>query len=51
MRTIEAVATTSGSREAVWALLEDAPRWVECGSWSQVEVEDGGDQRARYASS
>lgn len=45
MTTIEAVATTSGSREAVWALLEDAPRWAEWGSWSQVEVEDGGDQR------
>ena len=45
MRTIEAVATTSGSREAVWALLKDARRWAEWGSWSKVEVEGGGEQR------
>lgn len=32
MKTIEAVATTSGSRETVWALLEHAPRWAEWGS-------------------
>ena len=45
MKTIEAVAKTSGSREAVWALLEDAPRWAEWGSWSKVEVEGGSEQR------
>jgi hypothetical protein len=45
MKAIEAVETTSGSRETVWALLEDAPRWAEWGSWSSVEVEGGGEQR------
>jgi hypothetical protein len=45
LKTIEAVATTSGSREAVWALLEDASKWAEWGPWSQVEVEGGGEQR------
>jgi hypothetical protein len=44
VRTIEAVATTSGSREAVWALLADGPSWARWGSWSQVEVEGGGPQ-------
>jgi hypothetical protein len=46
VKTIEAVATTSAPREAVWALLEDAPTWAEWGMWSSVEVEGGGDQRA-----
>ncbi len=45
MRTIEAEATTSGSRDAVWALLNDASSWAEWGSWSRVEVEGGGDQK------
>jgi uncharacterized protein YndB with AHSA1/START domain len=45
VRTIEAAATTPASREAVWALLEDAPTWAEWGSWSKVEVEGGGEQR------
>ena len=44
MRTIEAVETTSGSREEVWALLEDASSWAEWGAWSTVEVEGGGKQ-------
>ena len=44
MRSIEAVATSSGSREAVWALLDDATRWTQWGSWSKVEVEGGGAQ-------
>jgi uncharacterized protein YndB with AHSA1/START domain len=44
VRTIEAVATTSGSRDAVWALLADASAWARWGSWSKVEVEGGGDQ-------
>ena len=39
------MATTSGSRETVWALLKDAPRWAEWGSGSQAEVEGGGEQR------
>ena len=44
MKTIEAVATTSGSRQKVWALLEDASKWAEWGAWSSVEVEGGGGQ-------
>jgi hypothetical protein len=44
VRTIEAVATTSGSRAKVWALLEDASKWAEWGAWSSVEVEGGGEQ-------
>lgn len=44
MRTIEAVATTSGSPAAVWALLADASAWARWGSWSKVEVEGGGQQ-------
>ena len=46
MRTIEAVATTSGSRDAVWSLLANASEWPAWGSWSHVEVEGGGEQRA-----
>ena len=44
MKTIEAVATTSAPRQAVWALLEDGPAWAEWGNWSSVEVEGGGAQ-------
>jgi len=44
MRTIEAVATTSGSPAAVWELLADASSWTRWGSWSKVEVEGGGEQ-------
>jgi hypothetical protein len=44
VRTIEAVATTSASPDAVWALLADAPSWARWGSWSEVEVEGGGPQ-------
>lgn len=39
------MATTSGSRQDVWALLEDASSWSQWGSWSHVAVEDGGEQR------
>ncbi len=39
------MATTSGSRQDVWALLEDAGRWSQWGSWSHVAVEGGGEQR------
>jgi hypothetical protein len=45
MKTLEAVETTSGSRGAVWTLLEDAHKWAEWGSWSSVEVEGGGAQK------
>lgn len=44
MRTIEAVATTSGSPAAVWELLADASKWARWGPWSKVEVEGGGPQ-------
>jgi Polyketide cyclase / dehydrase and lipid transport len=44
MRTIEAVAATTASRQTVWALLADASAWASWGSWSQVEVEGGGAQ-------
>lgn len=44
MKTIEAVETTSGSRERVWSLLEHAPTWAEWGPWSSVEVDGGGEQ-------
>ena len=44
MKTIEATATSSGSRDDVWAQLADASRWSQWGSWSQVEVEGGGPQ-------
>ena len=43
MKTIEATATTSASREEVWALLADASKWSQWGSWKTVEVEGGGE--------
>ena len=45
MKTIEAEARSTGSPQAVWALLEDASRWTQWGSWSKVHVEGGGAQR------
>ncbi len=42
MKTIEAVATSAGSRDAVWALLADAAKWPEWGSWTEGSVEGGG---------
>src|SRR4029453_3993665 len=44
MATIEAAETPPASRDAVWALLADAPAWARWGSWSKVEVEGGGAQ-------
>jgi len=44
MRTIEAVATTSGTPAAVWALLADAAAWSRWGSWTNVEIQGGGQQ-------
>jgi uncharacterized membrane protein len=43
MPTIDASATTSGSREAVWAQLADITKWTQWGTWSTVEVEGGGE--------
>ena len=45
VKTIEAEARSSGSPEAVWALLEDPSRWTQWGSWSKVYVEGGGAQQ------
>ena len=45
MKTIEAEARSTGSPQAVWALLEDASRWTQWGSWSKVYVEGGGVQQ------
>jgi uncharacterized protein YndB with AHSA1/START domain len=44
MRTFEAVATTSASPAAVWALLADASAWARWGPWSASEIEGGGRQ-------
>ena len=44
VRTIEATAKTSGSRERVWELLADASAWARWGAWSEVVVEGGGAQ-------
>jgi hypothetical protein len=44
VRTIDATATSSGSSAAVWALLADASKWPEWGSWSKADVEGGGPQ-------
>jgi hypothetical protein len=41
--TIDAVATTTGSRADVWALLADASTWSQWGSWSESAVEGGGE--------
>lgn len=41
MKTIEATATSQGSREQVWSLLADARAWSDWGAWKRVEVEDG----------
>jgi len=40
---IDAVARTSGSPAAVWALLADASAWARWGAWSASEVEGGGE--------
>ena len=45
VKTIEAEARSTGSPHTVWALLEDASRWTQWGSWSKVYVEGGGPQQ------
>jgi hypothetical protein len=45
MPTIEAIQTTTGSRAAVWALLEDVSAWARWGAWTESEVEGGGPQQ------
>ncbi len=45
MKTIEATATSPGSRDAVWEQLADASKWSQWGSWSHVEIEGGGPQQ------
>lgn len=41
--TLQGTATTTASRDDVWALLADARRWQEWGAWSRSEVEGGGE--------
>ena len=41
MKTIEATARTTASRDAVWPLLADLSQWPRWGSWSHAEVEGG----------
>jgi uncharacterized protein YndB with AHSA1/START domain len=43
MRTIEATATTPAPPDAVWALLADPAAWSRWGSWTNVEIEGGGE--------
>ncbi len=45
MKTIQAEARTSGSRDAVWTLLADAGAWTRWGAWTENEVEGGGPQQ------
>ena len=41
VKTIDAVATTTGSPAAAWRLLADPSAWTDWGAWSKVEVENG----------
>jgi hypothetical protein len=45
MKTIEGVAKTPASRDAVWAQLADVSKWSRWGSWSEASVEGGGGQQ------
>jgi hypothetical protein len=45
MKTIEATAVSTAPRDHVWALVADASTWSTWGSWSEVGVEGGGEQR------
>lgn len=43
MKTLESTATSTGSPSDIWALLADASKWSQWGSWSHSEVEGGGE--------
>ena len=43
MKTVEASATTSATRDQVWRLLADESQWPVWGRWSSVEIEGGGE--------
>ena len=43
MNVIEGTATTPASREQIWRLLADASTWSRWGTWSNVQVEGGGE--------
>lgn len=45
MNKIDGIATTTASRERVWALVADASTWSTWGSWSEVGIEGGGEQQ------
>lgn len=42
MKTIDASAQTTGSRDKVWRLIADESTWPKWGRWSSVEIEGGG---------
>ena len=42
MKTVEASATTSATRDQVWRLIADESQWPVWGRWSSVEIEGGG---------
>ena len=44
MTTIEGSAKSTGSPDAVWALLADGEAWTRWGSWSENQIEGGGEQ-------
>ena len=41
MKTVEASATTSATRDQVWRLIADESEWPVWGRWSSVEIEGG----------
>lgn len=43
MKTIDASAQTTASRDKVWRLIADESTWPEWGRWSSVEIEGGGE--------
>lgn len=43
MKTVEASATTSATRDEVWRLIADESQWPVWGRWSSVEIEGGGE--------
>lgn len=43
MTTLESTATSTGSPAELWALLADASKWSQWGTWSHSEVEGGGE--------
>jgi hypothetical protein len=42
MKTIDASATTTATRDKVWQLIADESTWPTWGRWSSVTIEGGG---------